>query len=317
MSETESNDTTGKKGSSSTVRVVGIAVAVVVVVAVIVALLIRGGGDDNSTQQEDTPAASSSAPKAPEQDEQEESTDTADNLPGAAVGNKQRTWPSFDGKYDDSAHATPGKTSASWSKQRPVWTPNNHDGDFPKRSDLKESMGQCDKPDSISLNGKTQQQYVNARYLVVNNEAGPTKSVRGIPRGYAHSPQGAVIAAINAVAYGAPDAGDEVGFEAEEQLWTTSKSAMELQEERSARFDNEQFRAELVEPADGFKVRTCSDDLVVVEVVSDFENGENIVARVPMAWRDGDWVPDMSGTGDDQLTQDSRPLSEFTKVEYR
>lgn len=111
-------------------------------------------------------------------------------LPGAAVGNKQRTWPSFGDKYDDSSHATPGQTSAFWWKQRPVWTPNNHDGDFPKQADLKESMKQCDKPDSITLEGKPQQQYVNARYLVVNDEAGPTKSVRGVPRGYAHTPQG-------------------------------------------------------------------------------------------------------------------------------
>lgn len=151
------------------------------------------------------------------------SSNEGENLPGAAVGNKQRTWPSILGEYDDSAHATPGKTSASWMHQRPVWTPINHDGDFPKKSDLKNSMAQCDKPDSITLDGKTQQQYANARYLVVNDQAGPTKSVRGVPRGYAHTPQGAIVSAINTVTYGRPDVGDEVGYEAEKQLWATSK----------------------------------------------------------------------------------------------
>lgn len=250
--------------------------------------------------------------------------DEGDNLMGAAVGNKQRSWPSLGDKYDDSAHATPGQTSASWARQRPVWTPKNHDGDFPKEADLKESMKQCDKPGSITLDGKTQQQYVNARYLVVNDEAGPTKSVRGVPRGYAHSPQGAVVSAINTMTYGAPSMGDEVGYEAEKQLWATSKDVQKDMRDRRQPFDNKINRAELWEPADGFKVRTCSDNLVVVEIVTegidDLPNGdsvENTVLRVPMAWREGDWVPDFSGTGEDQLFQDAKPLMEFTKVDYR
>lgn len=185
-------------------------------------------------------------------------------------------------------------------------------------------MKECDKSDSITLDGKTQQQYVNARYLVVNDEAGPTKSVRGVPRGYAHSPQGAVVSAINTMAYGAPSMGDEVGYEAEKQLWATSKDVQKDMRDRRQPFDNKINRAELWEPADGFKVRTCSDNLVVVKIVTegidDLPNGdsvENTVLRVPMAWREGDWVPDFSGTGEDQLFQDAEPLSEFTKVEYR
>lgn len=256
-----------------------------------------------------------------------DSDNEGDNLPGAAVGNKQRTWPSFGDKYDDSAHATPGQTSASWWKQRPVWTPNNHDGDFPKKADLKESMKQCDKPDSITLDGKTQQQYVNARYLVVNDQAGPTKSVRGVPRGYAHSPQGAIVSAINTVGYGMfsmKGVADEIGYEAEKQLWSSSKGVMEEQGKRKKPFDNKYSRAELLEPADGFIVRTCSEDLVVVELILDgFEEAtggrseDMTVLRVPMAWRDGDWIPDLSGAGESQFFQGAPSTNDFTQVDYR
>src|SRR5699024_9117425 len=143
------------------------------------------------------------------------------------------------------------------------------------------------------------------------------------PRGYAHTPQGAIVSAINTVTYGLPDVGDEVGYEAEKQLWATSKDVQKGMRDRREPFNNERARAELTEPADGFKVRTCSDDLVVVEVVMagiDNQAGEapeTAVARVPMVWTDGDWLPDFSGTGEDQFLQPPRPLSEFTKVDYR
>lgn len=319
MTDSDAGTQSGKNGAAPTGRIIGVIIAILLAVAVIVALVVRGGDEDTQDTAQEPPAAESTTEQAPSQE-----ADEGDNLLGAAVGNKQRSWPSLGDKYDDSAHATPGQTSASWARQRPVWTPKNHDGDFPKEADLKESMKQCDKPGSITLDGKTQQQYVNARYLVVNDEAGPTKSVRGVPRGYAHSPQGAVVSAINTMTYGAPSMGDEVGYEAEKQLWATSKDVQKDMRDRRQPFDNKINRAELWEPADGFKVRTCSDNLVVVEIVTegidDLPNGdsvENTVLRVPMAWREGDWVPDFSGTGEDQLFQDAEPLSEFTKVDYR
>lgn len=319
MTDSDAGTQSGKNGAAPTGRVIGVIIAILLAVAVIVALVVRSGDEGTQDTAQEPPAADSTTEQAPSQE-----ADEGDNLLGAAVGNKQRSWPSLGDKYDDSAHATPGQTSASWARQRPVWTPKNHDGDFPKEADLKESMKQCDKPGSITLDGKTQQQYVNARYLVVNDEAGPTKSVRGVPRGYAHSPQGAVVSAINTMTYGAPSMGDEVGYEAEKQLWATSKDVQKDMRDRRQPFDNKINRAELWEPADGFKVRTCSDNLVVVEIVTegidDLPNGgsvENTVLRVPMAWREGDWVPDFSGTGEDQLFQDAEPLSEFTKVDYR
>lgn len=319
MTDSDANTQSGKNGAAPTGRIIGAIIAILLVVAVVVALVVRGGDEGTQDAAQEPPATGSTTEQPPSQE-----ADEGGALLGAAVGNSQRSWPSLGDKYDDSAHATPGQTSASWARQRPVWTPKNHDGDFPKEADLKESMKQCDKPDSITLDGKTQQQYVNARYLVVNDEAGPTKSVRGVPRGYAHSPQGAVVSAINTMTYGAPSMGDEVGYEAEKQLWATSKDVQKDMRDRRQPFDNKINRAELWEPADGFKVRTCSDNLVVVEIVTegidDLPNGdsvENTVLRVPMAWREGDWVPDFSGTGEDQLFQDAEPLSEFTKVDYR
>ena len=322
MTDSDAGTQSGKNGAAPTGRVIGVIIAILLAVAVVVALVVRSGDEDTQDTAQEPPAADSTAEQAPSQE-----ADEGENLPGAAVGNKQRTWPSFGDKYDDSAHATPGQTSASWWKQRPVWTPNNHDGDFPKKADLKESMKQCDKPDSITLDGKTQQQYVNARYLVVNDQAGPTKSVRGVPRGYARSPQGAIVSAINTVGYGMfsmKGVADEIGYEAEKQLWSSSKGVMEEQGKRKKPFDNKNSRAELLEPADGFIVRTCSEDLVVVELILDgFEEAtggrseDMTVLRVPMAWRDGDWIPDLSGTGESQFFQDTPSKVDFTQVDYR
>lgn len=322
MTDSDAGTQSGKNGAAPTGLIIGVIIAILLAVAVIVALVVRGGDEDTQDTAQEPPAAESTTEQAPSQE-----ADEGENLPGAAVGNKQRTWPSFGDKYDDSAHATPGQTSASWWKQRPVWTPNNHDGDFPKKADLKESMKQCDKPDSITLDGKTQQQYVNARYLVVNDQAGPTKSVRGVPRGYARSPQGAIVSAINTVGYGMfsmKGVADEIGYEAEKQLWSSSKGVMEEQGKRKKAFDNKNSRAELLEPADGFIVRTCSEDLVVVELILDgFEEAtggrseDMTVLRVPMAWRDGDWIPDLSGTGESQFFQDTPSKVDFTQVDYR
>lgn len=293
--------------------IVGGVVVLIVIIALVAVFVTRGGeSNDQAEDTTQTPHTSESA---------EAEADSGENLPGAAVGNTQRTWPGFSEMDDDSAHAKPGTHSVSSVLQRPVWTPKNHDGDFPSRDSLVESMDACKDPEAIELTGKTQQQYVNARYLAVNSEAGPTKSVRGVPRGYAHSPQGAVMSAMNAFTYGQPGAGDEIGFEAENQLWSSSKDAMEVQDRRAKDFDNETARAELWEPPSGFRIKSCGDDVVVVEVVVGDRGLEDqvdsVVMRLPMVWKDGDWVPDMSGSAEKQMIQPSETVENFTKVRYQ
>lgn len=293
-----------------------IAAAVLAVLAVIAAALIVTKG---SKKEEESPSA-----EQPSVTTTQQAPSSETNYPGAMVGNTQRTWP--DSKFDDSPHATPGTYSADWMKQRPVWTPRNHDGDLPKKESLKQGMDRCDKGE-VSLEGKTQQQYVNARYLVVNDQAGPSRMEKGVPRGYAHSPQGAAVAAMNLFGYGIYAQGDGVGEEVDKELWSTSKKAQE--DRKFFRLDSydqearQESRALLQSGADSFKINTCSPNLVVVEVafktpkVSDSVRGpEDTVGRVPLFWRDGDWKPDFSGSADKQMTVHGADLKTFTEVKY-
>ena len=296
-----------------------ITVVVLAVVALVAAgvIIFRGQnkGDDPVAQQ---PTESSTAP-TPEKEK---------NLPGAMVGNKQRTWPDPRHRFDDSAHAQPGTYSADWMKQQPVWTPRNHDGDLPKKDSLKEGMEKCSKGE-VNLAGKTQQQYVNARYLVVNDQAGPSRLEKGVPRGYARSPQGAVVAAMNLFGYGQFAQGDEVGQEVDRALWKSSASAQ--QERQFQKLDSqsqwglENSRALLYPGADRYTVKTCSSDLVVVEVgftepeqtKANPDSEGDLAYRVPMFWRNGDWQPDFSGSADKLMNVDKPDLSSFKKVVYQ
>lgn len=297
-----------------------IAVAVIVLIAGIVAVVMTRTGEDN--QASDQPAV-----EQPQQDNQvnngEEARPDSENLPGAMVGNTQRTWPDPIGEFDDSPHATPGQTSVDPFLNRPVFTPNNHDGDFPKKDQLKD--GKCQE--QIELEGKTQQQYVNARYLVVNEQAGPTRSERGVPRGYAHSPQGAVAASLNQIThmYGG---GDGIGDEIDKQLWATSKQAQEEVERLADPVPGarENTRARTVPSPTAYRVVNCSDNAVVADVLLEWTDDEQMagqagieasVVRIPMFWRDGDWTPDFSGASDEQLKP--KPVNnrdEFTEVVY-
>ncbi|WP_394280752.1 hypothetical protein [Corynebacterium sp.] len=240
------------------------------------------------------PQASESSTTAPSQ------PPTSENSPGAMVGNDQRTWPDPDGMFDDSAHAAPGTWSVDFYHQRPVWTPDNHDGDLPSKRNLVEGgFEQCQTGD-VPLNGKTTQQYVNARYLAVNDQAGPSRMEDGVPAGFAHSPQGAVMLALNAVGYGIAGQGDGIGEEIDAAWWSTYET---LQKDREFRhlndpnFDHSQVRAEPLPAAGYYNVTQCTEDVVVVEVGHDFTkaSGEAMKTTIPVYWRDGDWVPDLSG----------------------
>ncbi|WP_426722048.1 hypothetical protein [Corynebacterium auriscanis] len=300
-------------------RNVVIAVAILAAVALIatVVVLVKGSSKD------EPPVA-----QQPSETTTQQAPPSGENYPGAMVGNTQRTWPDPSGDLDDTPHAEPGTYSADWMKQQPVWTPRNHDGDLPKKESLKEGMDKCDKGE-VSLEGKTQQQYVNARYLVVNDQAGPSRLDKGVPRGYAHSPQGAVVAAMNLAGYGVYAQGDGIGQEIDKALWTTSKTAQEKRQslalDSSSQRDLENSRAIMHPGADKFSVKTCSPNLVVVEVA--FTEGEatksnpdsegDLVFRVPMFWRDGDWKPDFSGSADDMMVVQNADLSSYKKVVYQ
>lgn len=236
---------------------------------------------------------------------------SGENVPGAMVGNTQRTWPDPAKRFDDSSHATPGVWSVDYLHSRPVWTPVNHDGDLPGEKDLSEGgFDKCQSnAESIVLSGKTTQQYVNGRYLAVNDKAGPSRLVNGVPAGFAHSPQGAIMLAINALGYGLGGQGDGVGEEIDKAWWSGYES---LQKDREFEglnkpdFDHSKRRARMVPPAGFYNVKQCSENVVVVSLGTDFKKGGATGATIPLYWRNNDWVPDLSGSAGKTFDQDEK-----------
>lgn len=250
----------------------------------------------------------------------------SDNVPGAMVGNDQRTWPDPEGMFDDSAHAEPGSWSVDFAHQRPVWTPRNHDGDLPAKDNLVDGgFEKCSSGDA-RLEGSTQQQYVNARYLAVNDEAGPSRMEDGVPSGFAHSPQGAIMLAINAMGYGVGGQGDGIGEEIDAAWWSNYET---LQEDREFRglnkedYDHAKHRAQTLPAVGYYNVQQCSENVVVVEVGHDFTQSgdEAMKVTIPLYWRDGDWVPDLSGqagvTFDKAGTFDPAEPAPLKEVHYQ
>jgi len=259
----------------------------VLATALTAALTLAGCGKDEEPQAQDAPNTDVSSTANGEEKEL---------TPGARIGVDQRTWPDPYGVYDDSAHAVPGEWSVDNLYQRPVWTPVDFEGDLPPKRDLVEGgFEQCDAGD-VALGGETQQQYVYGRYLAVNDQAGPSRLENGVPAGFAHSPQGAVLFALNALAYGFPNAGDEVGDAVDTKWWSTYEP---LQEEKAGYtdYDRSQIRAKMVPPPSFYNVAECSESVVVVEVGMDFTlSGDGTVSTtLPLYWRNGEWVPDLTG----------------------
>lgn len=286
----------------------GTVVLVVAVAATTVLLVLgRDGGQDTA------------AP--PPQETQEPAEDSQDegggNIPAAEIGNTQRTWPDPAGGNDDAAHAIPGEYSADLLS-RPVFTPVNHDGDLTATGDLTDGMDQCSVPEDIQLEGQTQIQYVNARYLVVNEQAGPTEMHREIPAGYAHSPQGAVLAAMNQAGYGLYAQGDEIGYEADRQLWHDSKTAQEEREffKMDETGPSQWARATMVLAPESFQIEACTDEMVIVSLAYTDGQGTYQGMRLPMEWNGKDWESDLAGSADDLLNQPNPDTDTHTLVEY-
>lgn len=293
-------------------RIALIILGVLVVAALIMVIVNVLTGADDSEQS--APATSTSAPVPADPAD-------GDNSPGAAIDNTQRSWPDPMELNDDSAHQTPGQYSTEMFQSRPVWTPDNHDGDLPENSDLAQGSGKCSDVES-SLPGQSQIQYVNARYLVVNDSAGPSRMDRGVPAGYSRSPQGAVVAAMNQVGYGIPGQRDEIGNEIDRTLWdTASEVEAPVDPDPDTMRD---ARALMVPAASAYRIVNCSESVVVVDVVQPEADGvpEGLsegatVSRLPMYWRDGDWRVDLTGRAEEQMNQPSaRNLDTFTEVTY-
>lgn len=303
-------------------RFIWISISIMITICVLLAIAMGYYTWRTSSNQSDKNQASPATSSSNLPDSSTASSEV--NWPGAMLGNTQRTWPDPLNIIDDSAHTTPGTYSVDRMWQRPVWTPVNHDGDFPKKNSLKSGFDQCQDPGAVVLQGKTQQQYVNARYLVVNDEAGPTRLERGVPRGYAHSPQGAVVATMNLLGYGLKNQGDEIGEESDKALWQTSKVFQEKRSKQTVEPTKESmriWRADMVPAPTHIKVVQCSENVMVVsialEALPNMPTGKYFVSQVPMIWQDGDWQPSLGGDADKRLQIEQNTLDDsFHEVTY-
>lgn len=304
------------KSNKTFLAVVGTALVLVVIA---VAGYVAVTGTNNAQPADNAPAKTT--------DKDKQGHNPNDDLypdgqtPGAAIDGNQRSWPDVIDGDIDSQFATPGQYATEPLYARRVFTPRDPLGDLPAADALVESADSCDNTD---LAGTTQLQYVKARFLVVNSEAGPSRMERAVPRGYAHSPQGAIVAAINQMGYGLPAQGDEVGEEIDKELW--ADSAQVAQERADKNLDTQGAsrlaRADTMPGATGYKVISCGSDLMVVDVVygepADGRPETAMSARMSLRWSNDDWVVDLAGGNDGAL---SRPapdsLDGYTLVEYR
>ena len=241
--------------------------------------------------------------------------------PGATVDGDQRSWPDVFNPDIDAQFSTPGRWSVESLFSRQVFTPIDPLGDLPATSDLVDSPERCDDE---TLHGGVQLQYVKARFLSVNAEAGPSRMERAVPRGYAHSPQGAVMAAINQMTYGIFAQGDEVGEEIDKALWADSAQAKEEREFRGIdkKGPSRLARATMIPGATGYKIISCSPELVTVEVVvgtpDDSRPDSAMAGRIAMRWSGKDWQADLAGANDSALVRPMpSSLDGYRLVEYR
>lgn len=289
----------------------------VVALAVSAALALAGCSKNEEEQQQaqETSSTTTAAPSTRSEQDNEK-----DLSPGARSGVDQRSWPDPLGIYDDSSHSTPGEWSVDIYYQRPVWTPVDFEGDFPDKSALVDGgFEQCSTGDA-ELEGITQQ-YVYGRYLPVSEQSGPTRMDNGVPSGYAHSPQGAVLFALAAASYGIPGLGDEIG-DAVDEKWWSSYERLQAEKENQADYDKSVIRAKMMPPPGFYNIVECTESVVVVEVGMDFTStdGGTVTTTIPLYWRDGGWVPDVSGAAgarfDKGGTFDPENPAPFKEVRY-
>ena len=101
------------------------------------------------------------------------------------------------------------------------------------------------------------------------------------------------------------------------QLWATSKEAQRDEPKNVSKEEQEVSRPNLVPAVSKFKVISCSENAVVVNVAISPER-DAMVFQVPLFWRDGDWKPDFSGTAEDRVFQPVPPtFDEYQDVNYQ
>ena len=294
--------------------IIGAVVAVVVIIGLVVGLTMSGGDQTNENSAPETDTTATNPPS--ESGSEGEGAKYDEIMPGAYLGNDQRHWPRENPYFiDDAEWGDPGSYHTDFFG-RPLWVPRNHNGDLPEKSQKKDAPGQCN---DVELKGKTQQQYVNGRFMAVNEFAGPFAFdySGAFPEQYAHSPAGAIIAAFNAWSYGWENS-DDVGVISAYHLWDSPA----MDELAKKEFDN-YADIQTHEVPVGYKLVSCSEDIVVVELQTNSFEGERDTTgtvRLPMVWKKNMWVATLSASDEKTYVKADVPkedVEDFTGVNLK
>ncbi|MGF3140992.1 hypothetical protein [Streptomyces diastaticus] len=124
--------------------------------------------------------------------------------------------------------------------------------------------------------------------LPVSESAGPHRTDGDVARCYAHSPEGALIAAVQ-ISSRMVVAEDWAEVMREQVLMDDVEDLIEQREEYEADApDVAPAPGELGQVA-GYQWVTATEDLAVVDLVNRFEGDRLQVSTVTMRWQDGDW----------------------------
>ena len=79
------------------------------------------------------------------------------------------------------------------------------------------------------------------------------------------------------------------------------------------------YRPKILPSPNGFKVVQCSENIIVVETIC-YAQDMQLITRIPMVWKDGDWQANLSGAADNQTYQESKysglKKEDFAEISY-
>ena len=273
-------------GSSPLVWIVGV-VALVVVVAVAAVLIFRG------------PA--------------EQTNDNADR-PAPAAPTTEKV---------ESAHPDGGVTSDMWGRR--VVVPANDRG-TPRTATVYAAENQCSPAEQIRTPEGLEIQRAYGMATVWSTSDGPTGFTGPLPDGYSRTPTGAALAAWNfyALMNAGSDAATAVLTERAGMSETQSTEFRRILEENGGSASMEAREDwENVTVPDGFRVLSCADDLVNIELAkplgADVQGPSDkywLVLRLPMLWKGDHWEINGADGNDVERETINELGSEWSRWEF-
>ena len=244
-------------------KIWAVVIAIIVLVIAIAAAFFIGrgtGNDEDSSSQ-------------PEPNIAEEKKDQSSNTQGGD-----------EGKWEQSDSDVFGRT---------IKVPSNGTGN-PLTNKVDTEKGTCDTPDS-------QQVSIQSTHFVQtlwSETSGPSSNEASIPAGYAHTPEGAMLAAWNSnVLF---QHGGEIAKPLLEKSFTGEKASEELKSASGAEMPTSEGASDMPAP-NAYRVTSCDDSRVIGDLAIPFPTDKNGdpdkkswgILRVSAVWENGDWKTEL------------------------